>query len=201
MTRKYVRLGLAAGLVLATQWIQPPPARAENPMGYRMLTSQEAESLPQAKGALGLDVERAEQVTDSGMTFEIMRVRRAKPGSAGEHAGFRDGDTIIAVDGRVFPSVAAFAAYVGSHPPGSQINIDMIPSGGGPQQAQRVSVVVGSAARGGELESSHAGLSTGAKVAIGAAALFGCYELGCFSHRSAPPANANSNAASTTIQR
>ena len=73
--------------------------------------------------------------------------------------------------------------------PGSQATIDYIPAGGGPQEAQRVAVAVGGA---GETApgrpgatNAPAGMSTGTKVAIGvgAAALLGCYELGCFSRR------------------
>ena len=78
----------------------------------------------------------------------------------------------------MFSNLAAFAAFVGSLPPGRQIGVDTIPAGGGPQQAQRVAVTIGNAQASG-------GLSPGSKVAIGvgAAALVGWYALGCFSHR------------------
>lgn len=91
----------------------PSPAQADNPMGYRLLSAQDAANLPRNRGALGLDVERSQQITDSGMTFEVMRVMQVKTGSPGAQAGFRPGDQIIAVDGRVFPTITAFAAYVG----------------------------------------------------------------------------------------
>ena len=160
-------------------------------MGYRLLSQQEAGALPQNHGALGMDVERAQQITDAGLTFDIMRVKGLRPGSAGERAGFNRGDSIIAVDGRVFPSIAAFAAYVGSRQPGDSINIDYIPAGGGPAQAQRIAVTVGAAGRPmtqqapAPAENAPSGMSTGAKVAIGvgAAALLGCYKMGCFSHK------------------
>ncbi len=169
----------------------PAPARADNPMGYQLLPAQQAASLPRNGGALGLDVERGQQIAEPGMTFELMRVMQVKPGSAGAQAGFRPGDQIIAVDGRVFPSIAAFAAYVGSVQPGTQAVIDYIPSGGGPGQAQRVPLIVGAPGQAAQAPPNanngapSTGLSTGTKVAIGvgAAALFGCYELGCFSHR------------------
>lgn len=172
----------------------PIRAHAENPMGYRLLSTQEAAGLPRNQGALGLDIERSQQITDDGMTFDILRVKQVKQGSPGARAGFNAGDQIIAVDGRVFPSIKTFAAYVGSIQPGNEVSVDYIPAGGGPQQAQRVAVAVGAAGRMAQAAtpSSQAnapaptGMSTGTKVAIGvgAAALLGCYELGCFSHRS-----------------
>ena len=173
---------MAAALVAAALLAAPcvaPPARADNAMGYRLLAPQEAAQLPRNHGSLGLDVERAQQIADNGLVFEIIRVKQVRRGSAGARAGFHPGDQIIAIDGLVFPSIATFAAFVGSLPPGRQIGVDTIPAGGGPQQAQRVAVTIGDAKASG-------GLSTGSKVAIGvgAAALFGCYEMGCFSHRS-----------------
>lgn len=183
----------------------PSPAQADNPMGYRLLSAQDAASLPRNRGALGLDVERSQQITDSGMTFEVMRVMQVKPGSPGAQAGFRPGDQIIAVDGRVFPTITAFAAYVGSVQPGTQAVIDYIPSGGGPGQAQRLPVVVGApgqaaqAAPNANNGTASTGLSTGTKVAIGvgAAALLGCYELGCFSRKG----SSRAPAPATTPQR
>ena len=76
-----------------------------------------------------------------------------------------------------------FAAYIGSQQPGTNVTVDYIPAGGGPAQAQRVSVTVGGASS--ASQSASTGMSTGTKVAIGvgAAALLGCYELGCFSRR------------------
>ena len=166
-------------------------------MGYQLLSAQEAAGLPRAGGALGIDVGPAQRITDEGLAFELLRVNGVRRGSPGAEAGLGVGDQIIAVDGRVFPSVAAFAAYVGSVQPGRQIAVDTIPAGGGPQQAQRLGVTVGAGGRavppvqpGAEARST--GLSTGTKVAIGvgAAALFGCYELGCFSHSNSRPAAA-----------
>ena len=139
-----------------------------------------------------MDVGRGQQIADGGMNFELLRVNGVRRGSPGAQAGFNVGDHIIAVDGRVFPSVAVFAAYVGSVRPGQQISVDYIPAGGGPQQAQRVGVTVGAGGRAAPPQRAEqvqpGGLSTGTKVAIGigAAALFGCYELGCFSSRAAP---------------
>ena len=93
-------------------------------MGYRLLSVQEASRLPHHRGALGMDVERAQQITDDGMTFDLIRVKQVRRESPGDRAGFRKGDQIIAVDGRVFPSIAAFGAYVGSMSPGSRVNVD-----------------------------------------------------------------------------
>ena len=134
---------------------------------------------------------RAEQITSGGLTFELMKVNRVNSGSAGDRAGLRVGDQIIAVDGRVFPSVAAFAGYVGSKAAGDQVSMDTIPAGGGPQQAQRISMTLTGGAQATAQANPpvpEAGLSTGTKVAIGvgAAALFGCYKLGCFSRHRQP---------------
>jgi hypothetical protein len=182
---------VAAASMLALQWTAQS-AHAENQMGYRMLSVEEAARLPQNRGALGLDVERAQQITDEGMTFDIIRVKQVRPGSTGADAGFRSGDQIIAVDGRVFPSIAAFAAYVGSRSPGSRASVDYIPAGGGPGAAERLSVIIGGAGRSArnsperrqEAEPASTGMSTRMKIGIGAAALLGCYELGCFSSKS-----------------
>ncbi len=189
-----------AGVLLLLQCLALP-AHADNPMGYRLLSAQEAAALPRNGGALGLAVARARQIADGGMLFEVMQVRAVRPGSAGDQAGLHVGDQIIAVDARVFPSIAAFAAYVGAMPPGRQVNVDFIPSGGGPQQAQRVAVTVGAPGGpagatggagqpGGSDQAGRPGLSTGTKVAIGAGAvaLLGCYEAGCFSRHRAPAA-------------
>ncbi len=169
-------------------------ASADNQMNYRLLPAAEASTLPHAGGTLGLNVGPGEQINSGGLTFKLLKVNSAKQGSPGAGAGFRAGDQIIAVDGRVFPSVPAFAGYVGSLPPGHQINVDYLPAGGGPQEAQRVPATLGGA--GGSVPAQPAeaapsgGLSTGTKVAIGvgAAALFGCYKLGCFSHLHKKPA-------------
>jgi C-terminal processing protease CtpA/Prc len=118
------------------------------------------------------------------MTFDLIRVTQVKPGSPSAQAGFHRGDQIIAVDGRLFPSLGAFAAYVGSRSPGGQAIIDYIPAGGGPEQAQRVAVTVGGAGKSAATkaeEPARTGMSTRTKIGLGAAALLGCYELGCFS--------------------
>ena len=178
---------LAASL-LALQGLTVP-ARADNQMGYQLLSQQQVAGQPRRGGALGMDVGPGQHITSSGISFELLRVNGVHPQSAGAQAGFSVGDQIIAINGQVFASVVAFAGYIGSLPPGQQITIDYLPAGGGPQQAQRVGVTVGAAGRASAAQqpapNQRAGLSTGTKVAIGvgAAALFGCYELGCFSHR------------------
>ena len=188
---------LVATIFLLLQ-VVPGPARADNQMGYRLLTQQEAASLPRNGGALGLDVERAQQITDGGMTFDLIRVKSVRRGSPGAQAGFNVGDQIIAIDGRVFPTLTTFASYIGATSPGQRIAVDYMPAGGGPQQAQRMSVTIGAAGRSMQpsdqpppQDQASGGMSTGTKVAIGvgAAALFGCYEIGCFSRhsRSHPP--------------
>ena len=171
------------------------PAQAENRMGYQLLSLQEAAALPHNRGSLGMDIERSQHIVDGGMAFDLIRITGVRRGSAAAKAGLQAGDQIIAVNGRVFPSLAAFAAYVGSVPPGTAASVDFIPANGGPAQAQRLAVTVGAA--GGSVQAQSRGpapngMSTGEKVAIGvaAAALIGCYELGCFSHRR--PAQATS---------
>ena len=172
-----VAAAVVAASLIAAQGLAPA-ARADNAMGYRLLSPQEAAQLPRNHGSLGLEVERAQRVSDNGLDFEIIRVKQVRRGTAGARAGFHPGDQLIAIDGLVFPNLATFADFVGSLPPGRQIGVDTIPAGGGPQQAQRVAVTIGDG-------QASTGLSTGSKVAIGAGAvaLFGCYELGCFSHR------------------
>ena len=181
-----VAFALAASLFAAP--LLPSPAKAENQMGYQLLSQQDAVGLPRNRGSLGMDIERGQRITDGGMTFDIIRVKQVRRGSPGAQAGFGPGDQIIAVDGRVFASLVAFAAYVGSVQPGSPVNVDYIPVNGGPAQAQRVTVMVGGAgnpAQQPQQGPAPTGLSTGTKVAIGvgAAALFGCYEMGCFSRK------------------
>ncbi len=193
---------LAAAVFLLLQ-VLPGPARADNQMGYRLLSPQEAAGLPRRGGALGMDVERSQQITDGGMTFDLIRVKSVRRGSPGAQAGFNVGDQIIAVDGRVFPTITSFAAYVGATPPGQRVSVDYMPAGGGPQQAQRMSVTVGAAGHAvppmdqAQGQPATGGMSTGTKVAIGvgAAALFGCYEMGCFSSRSRnhPPVQPQAN--------
>lgn len=173
------------------------PVLADNQMNYSLLPASEASQLPHGSGTLGLNVGRGQQITSSGLTFEMLKVNSVRSGSAGDQAGLRVGDQIIAVDGRVFPSVAAFAAYVGSKQSGDRIAMDTIPLGGGPQQAQRIGVTLGGPGRPAAQQNQTSpnpapvqsgGLSTGTKVAIGvgAAALFGCYKLGCFSRHKQP---------------
>ena len=101
-----------------------------------------------------------------GLVFDIIRVKQVRRGSPGEQAGFKVGDQIVAVDGHVFPTLGAFASYVGSLQPGKTIKVDYIPAGGGPQQAQRLVATVGEAGHSGP---PRAGLSTGTKIAIGGA--------------------------------
>ncbi len=162
------------------------PALADNPMGYKLLPADQATQLPRMGGALGMSVGPDKQITDDGMTFELLRVNGVGQDSAGGQAGFRTGDEIISVDGHVFPSVAAFAGYVGSIQPGRQISVDYIPAGGGPQQAQRVDVTLGEAGRPAPAQQdtqapAAGGLSTGTKVAIGVgAAAILCYKYHCY---------------------
>jgi hypothetical protein len=183
------------------------PAWAENKMGYQFLSAAEADALPKAGGTLGLNVGPGAQINSGGMTFRLLHVNSVKAGAAGAQAGFRKGDEIISVDGRVFPGVPAFADYIGSLAPGRQINVDFMPAGGGPRDAQRLTATLGGGSTGAapavatappaastapaaDATPEGGTLSTGTKVAIGAAAvaLFGCYKLGCFNRFKRQPA-------------
>lgn len=188
-----------AALLVACQLAIPTSIlrAAENQMGYQLLSAEQASSLPKGGGRLGLNVGRGQQIDSGGIAFELLRVNTVAPGSPAAQAGFKPGDQVIAVDGKVFPSVAAFASYVGSKQAAQALSIDYIPNGGGPQEAQRIKVTLGDGyvrdqkgadqQRQGE-RPEHPGLSTGEKVAIGvgAAALFGCYKAGCFSRKATP---------------
>src|SRR5438045_9075435 len=119
---------LVTASMLTLQWT-PEPAYAENQMGYRLLSAQDASRLPRHHGALGMDVERAQQITDDGMTFDVIRVKQVRRGSPGAQEGFRKGDQIIDVDGRLFPSIAAFSSYAGPMSRGRRVSVDCIPGG------------------------------------------------------------------------
>ena len=188
MTRRIVASAVAAAF-LGLQTV-PGLAQTQNALNYRLLSQQEAASLPGQGGALGMDIVSGTHIDDGGLSFEMLRIKGVRVGTPGAQAGFHAGDQIVAADGRVFPTLQAFAAYVRSLPPGKLMSVDYIPNGGGPQQAQRIGVTVGNGGRAvapaqADSAPEHQGLSTGTKIAIGvgAAALFGCYEMGCFSHK------------------
>ena len=194
MTINRTAAGLLAAAILGLAGT-PGRAQTQNGMNYHLVTPQEAASFPRAGGALGMDIVSGDHINDAGMSFELLRIKGVRVGTPGAQAGFHAGDQIIAADGRVFPSLQAFAAYVRSLPPGKLMAVDYIPAGGGPQAAQRIGVTVGDGGRAvtaSKGDSEHEGLSTGTKVAIGVAAvaLFGCYEMGCFTHRAQPAAAA-----------
>ncbi len=200
LIKRGVALALAAALFVGQPGV--PPARADNPMGYRLLTEQEASGLARHGGTLGIDIARSRRINDAGMSFDIIDIAAVRSGSAGEQAGLQRGDQLISVNGLVFASLKAFAAYVASLSPGSRMTVDYMPSGGGPGQAQRLALIVGpatAAAAARTMDSasppaaagsgSSQGLSTGTKLAIGAAAiaLFGCYKAGCFERKATSP--------------
>lgn len=128
--------------VLAAASLLAQPAHADNPMGYRLLPANEAAQLPRNQGTLGADVERARRISEDGMSFDVMRVTKIRPGSAAARAGLRLGDQIIALNGFVFPDLDSFAAYIGSRTRGSRVTLDYMPGGAGPAQAQRIDVVL-----------------------------------------------------------
>jgi predicted N-formylglutamate amidohydrolase len=74
IVKRALRIGLTTLLVSSAAIL---PARAENAMGYRLLSEHEAATLPHNHGALGLDVSRAQQIIDAEMTFDIMAVTSA----------------------------------------------------------------------------------------------------------------------------
>ena len=197
------RGGRMMAMVAACSMLVTGPVWADNQMGYQVLSQQAASGLPHNHGSLGMDVERAEQINDNGMAFDLIRVKAVRRGSPGAQAGFSPGDQIVAVDGRVFATLTAFASYIGSVLPGKAVSVDYIPANGGPAQAQRIVVTVGSATgTAAAAATTSGGLSTGTKIAIGvgAAALFGCYELGCFSRKRTPPATTHGSAFDGQLQ-
>ena len=58
----------------------PGPARADNSMEYQLLTPQAAAALPRNRGSLGMDIKRAQEITDGGMAS--MRATRSLPSMA-----------------------------------------------------------------------------------------------------------------------
>lgn len=137
-----------------------------------MLTAEGPSALPHNHVALGLDVACSQDISDGGMTFEIMRIRQVRSASAGARAGLHVGDQMIAVDGRVFPSIATVAANSASVTPGTQAVFDVTPANGEPRRTQRIPVTLGTP----DEQGKSGGLSTGSKAAIGvgAATLLGC---------------------------
>ena len=163
---------------------QSPPGQSQrsgNQMGYQMMSSQEAASLPRGGGTLGLTLESTQQISEQGLSFSVLRVTQVRPGSPAAAGGMQRGDNVIAVNGLVFPGIREFAQYVGSLTPGATVSVDFIPRGTQPDNAQRMTVRAGSAD--GRAPEEKSGMSTRMKLGLGAAALFGCYELGCFSSR------------------
>ena len=78
MPNRTTALFVASALVAVQAF--PGLARAENQMGYQLLTPQAAASLPHNRGSLGMDIERAQQIPDGGMTFDILRVKGVRRG-------------------------------------------------------------------------------------------------------------------------
>ena len=189
MAQRAIVLCLAASMFSAQALT---PALADNQMGYRLVTAEQAAGLPHSNGLLGIQAGAGQQINSKDLNFELLKVQGVRPGSPGAKAGFKSGDQLIAVDGRVFANTQAFAKFVGSIAPGRHVTIDYMPAGAGPKAAKRVDVQL--AARDGSTvpaepgkEPEKAGMSRGKKIAIGAAAiaLFGCYEMGCFSRSQA----------------
>jgi hypothetical protein len=83
-------------------------AMADNQMGYQLLTRQEAARFPHNEGRLGMDIEAAGSITDSDVRSDPDQVREARSASA--NADFSRCAEIIALDGKVFDSLATFAA-------------------------------------------------------------------------------------------
>jgi C-terminal processing protease CtpA/Prc len=189
MAQRAIALCLAASIFSAQALT---PAFADNQMGYQLVTAEEAARLPHNDSLLGIQAGAGQQINSKDLNFELLKVQAVRPGSPGAKAGFKSGDQLIAVDGRVFANTQAFANFVGSIAPGRHVTIDYMPAGTGPKAAKRVDVQLAakdgstiSAEPGSEREK--AGMSRGKKVAIGAAAiaLFGCYKMGCFSRSQA----------------
>jgi S1-C subfamily serine protease len=189
MAQRAIAVCLAASMFSAQALT---PALADNQMGYQLVTAEQAARLPHSNGLLGIQAGAGQQINSKDLNFELLKVQGVRPGSPGAKAGFKSGDQLIAVDGRVFANTQAFANFVRSIAPGRHVNIDYMPAGTGPKAAKRVDVQL--AARDGSTvaaepggEPEKAGMSRGKKIAIGAAAvaLFSCYKMGCFSRAQA----------------
>lgn len=178
-------IAMAAAVLLGSQALAST-ASADNKMGYKLETAEQASALTKAGGSLGMKVGPKDDISSEGLTFQVLKVEGVVADSPAQQAGLKVGDQIIAVDGHVFPNTKTFAEYVGSIEPGKQIDVDYMPQSGGPKDAKRLAVTVGKGGHAAkpkeEAAKTTGGLSTGQKVAIGAgaAAIFGCYEFDCF---------------------
>jgi len=87
---------LVAATYLSLQCL-PGPALAENQMGYRLLSAEQAAGLPRNGGALGMDIGRAQQIADGGLkTPLIFRSHRTSRGRL----------AVLPADGRIVRSAA-----------------------------------------------------------------------------------------------
>jgi hypothetical protein len=79
MSGSVVKRALAFGLTTAllVSSAATLPARAENAMGYRLLSEQEAATLPHNHGALGLDVSRAQQIVAAATNSAVSRITKS----------------------------------------------------------------------------------------------------------------------------
>lgn len=136
---------LAVAVTIALALPAIGAANADNAMGYRLVTQSDAAALPHHGASLGLDVAAGKRIAAKALSFELIRISRVRPGSPGAAAGLRVGDQIIAVDGRVFDSLVAFAKFVGSLEPGTRLSIDYIPAGGNVGSAQRITMAAAAA--------------------------------------------------------
>ena len=102
-----------------------PAARAENRLNYQLLDDQQAVQLTRGGGSIGMDVGRGQVIRDTDVTFELLRVQSVRPGTPAAKAGLSAGDQVIAVEGRVFASVAGFASFIGSLPPGRTVAVGL----------------------------------------------------------------------------
>ncbi len=179
-------IAILAAVLVASQSLAWT-ASADNKMGYKLETAEQAAQLTRSGGSLGMKVGPEDDIASEGLSFQVLKVEGVVSDSPAAQAGLKVGDQIIAVNGHVFPNTKTFAEYVGSMKPGEQIDVDYMPEGGGPKDAKRVGVTIGEGGHASkpkqEAQKSAGGLSTGEKVAIGlgAAAVIGCYEYNCYS--------------------
>ena len=178
-------IAMVAAILVGSQALSAL-AMADNKMGYKLETAEQASALTRGGGSLGMKVGPQDDIASEGLSFQVLKVEGVVADSPASQAGLKVGDQIIAVNGHVFPNTKTFAEYVGSMHPGEQVDVDYMPQGGGPKDAKRVGVTIGEGGHANkpkqEAQKSAGGLSTGDKVAIGvgAAAIFGCYEFDCF---------------------
>jgi len=83
-------VAFVAASFLSVQAI-PSATYAGNAMGYQLLSADQAATLPQQAGTVGMNVGRGQEITSGGMSFELLRVIAVRSNSPGAQAGLKAG--------------------------------------------------------------------------------------------------------------